>query len=109
MPGQNIANSSITYNVLFLYNVPPGFFTVISPDSAPAGTVAVISVLETILNVAAGTPPNLTALDSVRLLPRMISSVPTLPAFITGCTNGRIPALTLNTVPTPPAIAALPP
>lgn len=59
--------------------VPPGVVTLIRPVCAPVGTVAVIWVSEFTVKVVALTPPNVTLVAPVRLLPVIVTTVPTLP------------------------------
>lgn len=75
-----------------------GVTTETVPVVAPDGTVALISVSETTVNVAA-LPLNLTLVDPVRLLPRMMTCLPTLPATGTVSTNGLRPLSRLKIVP----------
>jgi hypothetical protein len=59
-----------------LFAVPPAVVTVMAPVLAPAGTVAVIWVLDTMVNVAA-VPRNFTAVAPVRPVPVMVTVAPT--------------------------------
>jgi hypothetical protein len=58
----------LTEKLLALVAVPAGVVTVIGPDAAPAGTVAVILTAELTVN-AAGVPLNFTAVAPVRFAP----------------------------------------
>ena len=49
--------------------VPAGFVTPIGPESAPAGTVAVIFIDELTVKLVAATPPNVTLVVPPKLLP----------------------------------------
>lgn len=62
-----------------LVPVPLGVVTLILPDTAPAGTVAVILVAEFTEKVVAATPPNFTAVAPVKPVPLMVTTVPTGP------------------------------
>lgn len=66
-------------NVLELLVVPEAVVTAITPVVADAGTVAVIVVEFTTVNVEV-TPLNVTAVAPVKLLPLMVTDVPTPPA-----------------------------
>jgi len=61
-----------------LVAVPPGVVTVILPDVAPAGTFVVILLAEFTVNVAL-TPLNFTDVAPVKLLPLIVTEVPTGP------------------------------
>ena len=58
-----------------LVAVPPGVVTATLPE-APAPTVAVILVALTTVNALAATPPNVTAVAPVKLVPVMVTLVP---------------------------------
>ena len=58
--------------------LPPGVVTEIFPVVAPAGTVAVIFVSELTVKVAA-LPLNFTDVAPVRVVPVMVTEVPTAP------------------------------
>src|ERR1019366_2936634 len=81
-----------------LESVPLGVTTWTSPLLAPAGTVVVISELETTSKTAA-VPLKLTLVAPVRLVPRILTAAPRLPEV--GCvfTNGPRPTDMRNTVP----------
>ena len=83
-----------------LVNVRLGVFTLTGPVVVPLGTVVVISVLETTLNVAA-LPLKVTLLAPVRLFPRIMTAAPTLPEVGRVSTNGFSPTARLKTVPKP--------
>ena len=53
--------------------------TRIAPVTAPAGTVAVMLVLLTTLNVVADTPPNFTDVAPVKPVPVILTVEPTAP------------------------------
>jgi hypothetical protein len=77
---------------------PLGVFTVTDPLVAPEGTVALISDSDSTSNDAA-VPLKLTALAPVRLVPRILTTDPTLPELVCVATNGPRPVESLNTVP----------
>lgn len=89
-----------TRKATLLASVRLGVFTSTLPVVAPFGTVVVISVLETTLNVAA-VPLKVTLLASVRSFPRIVTAVPTAPEVGRVITNGPSPTLRLKTVPQP--------
>lgn len=64
-----------------LVAVPPGVVTVMRPDVAPLGTVALICEPETTLYVVAAVPLNATRDAPVRLEPLIVTRVPALPWF----------------------------
>jgi hypothetical protein len=67
-----------TTKLLGLASVPPGVVTAIGPVVAPAGTVAVIFVDDLTTKVAM-VPLKVTAVAPVKLLPLMVTDVPTGP------------------------------
>ena len=71
-----IVGGGLTAKFAVLLAEPFGVVTVIGPDTALAGTVAVIVVGEFTVNAAAGTPPNVTAVAPVRFVPVMTIGVP---------------------------------
>ena len=89
-----------TVNFLLLVSVPPGVVTSTKPVVAPAGTVVVISDAETTVNVAA-VPLNVTLVEPVKLLPRIVTAVSTLPEAVCVSTNGPRSTDRLKTVPLP--------
>jgi hypothetical protein len=78
-----------TWKDTLLESVPLGVTTLTSPVVAPAGTVVVISELDTTVNWAA-VPLKVTLVAPVRLVPRMLTAAPAPEA---GCvsTNGPRP------------------
>ena len=58
---------------------PLGVVTETGPVLAPAGTVAVICVSESTLNVVAATPLNFTAVAPVNPVPTIFTEAPTAP------------------------------
>lgn len=87
---------------------PPGLVTDTEPEEAPAGTVAVICVADTRLNVA-GVPLNATAVTKFRPLPFKVTTVPTTPDD--GVNPVRlgtgITVKTVGLVAVPPAVVTL--
>jgi hypothetical protein len=69
---------AVTVNVSELEAVPPGVVTAITPVAALSGTVAVISVAETIVKVALA-PSNVTPLAPVKPVPLIVTNVPAEP------------------------------
>ena len=61
-----------------LVAVPAGVVTLIFPVVAPVGTVVLICVLDTTVNVAA-VPLNFTLVAPVKLVPVTVTAVPTGP------------------------------
>ena len=70
----------------------PGVVTEIGPVVAPTGTVAVIEVAETTLNVTAVVPLNFTGVAPVKLVPVIVTTVPTGP--VVGVKDVRVGAPT---------------
>jgi hypothetical protein len=64
--------------LLGLNAVPPGVVTLIGPVVAPAGAVACIVVSEVTVKLAA-LPLNVTAVAPVKLVPLIVTLVPTRP------------------------------
>src|SRR3989442_337907 len=73
-----IVGGGITVKLLALLAVPPAVVTLIGPLVAPLGTVAAIEVDEFTVKPAL-TPLNRTALAPVKLVPLMVTLVPTPP------------------------------
>src|SRR5581483_3943911 len=92
MPGATVGVKFVA-----LAAVPPGVVTVISPAVAPTGTTAVIWVGESTVKLAV-VPLNLTAVAPLKLLPVIITEVPTTPPagmeLITGAGGGAPAAVT---------------
>ena len=84
------SNYLVTTNCGLLLSVPEGVTTETLPVVAPSGTLALMYVSDSTVNAAA-TPLNVTLVDPVRPLPRMMMFCPTLPATGTGCTEGPMP------------------
>jgi hypothetical protein len=89
---------------LLLSFVPLEVVTITVPLDVPLGTVVVISVAETTLNVAA-IPSKLTVVAPVRFVPRIVTLFPAAPDAGMVLTNGPSPVLRLKIVP----LAVLPP
>jgi hypothetical protein len=81
-----------------LVSVPPGVITATEPLVAPAGTLVVISELETTVNAAA-VPLKVTLVAPVRSVPRILTAAPALPDVGSVFTNGPSPTDRLKTVP----------
>src|SRR6266480_2841072 len=73
-----IVGGLITVKLLALLAVPSGVVTLIGPLVAPAGTVVVIAVAELTVKLAL-VPLNSTAVAPVKLVPLMVTLVPTGP------------------------------
>ena len=84
----------LTVNVPGEVALPPLVTIMILPVLAPVGTVAVTWVLEFTVKLAALTPPKLTLVVCVRLMPVITTCVPTGP--LVGA-NVEIEGMTLNT------------
>jgi len=69
----------VTVNTPELTAVPLGVVMVIFPVTAPVGTSAVTCLSESTLNVVAGTPPKVTLVVPMKVVPIMTTGVPTLP------------------------------
>src|SRR5438067_6000250 len=65
--------------VVLVKGLPPGVVTAMGPVVAPVGTVAVIEVSETTVKLVAATPLNSTAVAPVKLVPVIVTTVPTGP------------------------------
>jgi len=72
-------NVGRTVKLVALVPVPLEFVTVIRPVLAPAGTTAVIWVEELTVKLVAATPPNFTEVVPVKLVPTIVTEVPTGP------------------------------
>src|SRR5947208_3509548 len=70
---------AVTVNELLLVAVPPGVVTLIVPVVAPLGTVAEIEVDEVTEKLTALVPLNVTAVAPVKLVPVIVTLVPTGP------------------------------
>src|ERR1700730_10713884 len=89
-----------TRNDTLLKSVPLGRAPGTLPVVAPAGTVVVISELDTTVKVAA-VPLKLTLVAPVRLVPRILTVAPTFAAVGSVSTNGPRPTDRRKTVPSP--------
>ena len=104
--GENplIDGGGITVKLSELVAVPPGVSTDICPELAPAGTVAVIWVLETTVTPVKLVPFSFTAVAPVKPEPSIVTSVPTGPevgvnaVMVGGGITVKLPVL----VPVPP-------
>ena len=85
-----------------LVAVPPGVVIAIFPVTAPVGTVAVTSISLTTVN-ADTTPPKVTLVALVKLVPLIVTDVPTFPL---GGLKLAITGVTLNffELPNPPGV-----
>src|SRR5438552_8633288 len=90
-----IVGGGMTVKLLELLAVPPAVVTLIGPLEAPAGTVAVIAVAELTVKLAL-VPLNRTALAPVKLVPLMVTLVPTGP--LAGVKLVMVGGLSLETV-----------
>src|SRR5207237_1104493 len=97
-----------TVNELALVAVPPGVVTLTGPVVAPAGTVARIAVSEVTVKVAP-TPLNDTDVAPVKLVPLMVTLVPTgpLPGEKLAIVGGFSTANALALVAVPPGVVTL--
>src|ERR1700679_2579153 len=69
----------VTVKFVLLVPVPPGVVTPIGPVFAPDGTSAFISESVITSKLVAATPPNVTFVAPVKVLPLIVTSVPTGP------------------------------
>src|SRR5258706_4068777 len=105
-----VGGLAVTVKAPLLLAVPPGVVTLIGPVVAPAGTVAVIEVAELTVKVAP-TPLTVTALAPVKLVPVIVTLVPTGP--LVGAKLVMVGGLTVVTVKTlllvavPPEVVTL--
>ena len=83
---------------MLLLSVPLGVTTFTGPVVAPAGTVVVISELDTTLNLAA-VPLKVTLVAPLRSVPRMVTDFPTAAEVGIVSTNGPRPTDRLKIVP----------
>ena len=82
----------VTVKLDALAPVPFGVETPTGPVWAPVGTVAWSSVAESTLNVVAATPPNVTPVAPVKLVPMTSTFVPTGPLVgVNEVTTGGLP------------------
>ena len=78
---------ALTVNTAELAPVPTGVVTLILPEVAPAGTVAVIRAGDTTVKPAAAEVLNLTVVAPFRFVPVMVTTVPARPL------EGAIPVI----------------
>lgn len=76
--GEKLVIFGLTAKLLTLVAVPFGVVTLITPAIAPTGTVVVMEVSESTLNVAL-TPLNWTLVAPVKFVPVIATDVPTMP------------------------------
>ena len=98
--GEKLEIVGVTRKFTLLANMRLGAVTLTLPVVAPSGAVVLISVLETTVNVAA-VPLKVTLVVPVRLFPRIITGVPTLPEAGNVFMKGPSPTDRLKTVPSP--------
>ncbi len=98
LPLVDTVKPSKTTKFTLLVTVPPGVVTLTGPVVAPAGTVVVISVEETISNVAT-VPLKVTLVAPATFVPRMMTGVPTAPEVGSVSMNGASPVSNWKTVP----------
>jgi len=99
--GEKLKIVGVTRKFTLLVKMRLGVVTLTFPVVAPLGTVVVIAVpVELTVNVAF-VPLKVTLVEPVRLLPRIVTFVPTLPEVGNVSTNGPSPTPSLKTVPTP--------
>ncbi len=96
--GEMLEMVGVTGKFSLLVNVRLGVVTLTLPVIAPLGTLVLISVLETTVNVAA-VPLKVTLVEPSRLFPKIMTAVPTLPEVGSVSTNGPSPTDWLKTVP----------
>src|SRR5215472_7647243 len=96
--GEKLEIVGVTRKFTLLVKVRLGVVTLTLPVVALLGTVVLISVLETTVNLAA-VPLNVTLVEPVRLFPRIMTAVPTLPEMGNVSTKGPSPTDRLKTVP----------
>src|SRR5439155_13323170 len=102
------AGGVVTVKLLALVAVPPGVLTWIGPLVAPLGTVAVIWVLVFTVKLAA-VPLKRTAVAPVKLVPVMVTEVPTGPLvglkeLMLGGAGGVVTVKLLALVAVPPGV-----
>ena len=90
----------VTVKLVLLIRVPPGVTTLTLPEVAPVGTLVLICVLETTVNLAA-VPLKLTLVAPVRLLPRITTALFTGPELGTVLTKGLRLIDSVKMVPQP--------
>ena len=99
--GEKLEIVGVTRKFTLLVKVRLGVVTLTLPVVALLGTVVLISVLETTVNLAA-VPLNVTLVEPVRLFPRIMTAVPTLPEVDNVLMKGPSPTDRLKTVPQEP-------
>src|SRR5207253_401693 len=101
---------AVTVNALALVAVPPGVVTLSGPVVAPLGTVAAIVVAELTVKLTALVPLNVTAVAPVKLVPLIVTLLPTGPLVgvklvIVGA--GTVTVNELLLVAVPPGVVTL--
>jgi hypothetical protein len=96
--GEKLRNYGVIRKFTLLLRLPMAVVTTTGPVVAPVGTVVLVSVAETTVNCAA-VPLKLTAVEPVRLLPRITTAAPALPDVGSISTNELSPRDSLKTVP----------
>ena len=87
--------------------VPPGVTIAILPVFAPVGTVAVICVSESTVKVVAFTPLNVTLVVPVKLVPVIVTGVPTGPLVGLKLRIAGVTRKTLLLVSVPPGVVTV--
>lgn len=91
--GMKLEIVGVARNAALLKSLPLGVTTSIFPVNAFAGTVVVISVPPATTVNFAGVPSNVTLEAPVKLVPSMVTALPTLPDVGIAFTNGSSPML----------------
>jgi len=103
-----ITGGPMTVKLVALTPVPLGAETLTGPVVAPAGTIAVIDVAETTVNVVDGVVLNVTAVAPRKLVPVMVTVVPTVPDVgVNLVTVGAGTVKLVLDVPVPTAVVTL--
>jgi hypothetical protein len=104
----DLESYGVTRNSTLLLSMPLSVVTLTVPVVAPVGTEVLISELEFEIMVAV-VPLKVTLVAPVRLVPRILTSAPTLPEVGWVSTKGFKPVDRLKMVPQPPVQAVLVP
>ena len=103
-----ITGTPMTVKLEVLFPVPLGAVTLTGPVVAPGGTVTVSDVAETTLNDGAGVLLNVTAVTPSKLVPVMVTVVPTVPDVgVNLVTVGAGTVKLVPAVPVPTAVVTL--
>jgi hypothetical protein len=103
----------VTVNFWALVAVPAGLVTEIFPVVAPVGTVTVIFAEDTTVKDGAETPLNLTLVVPVKLVPLIVTNVPTGPLvgendeMVGAGTDAEVTAKTQGLVAVPSGVVTL--